>query len=178
MPRTSASSVATIASPTDKGSYVSIYWVEQGHHDDHFVDFARPQVRWLYGNNRGFSERTHAHTVLFDHLGAVYRDADPVPVVDGDRAEGLGVVGRDRALQGEVAGQQPAAGDQQLAPLVEHALEHAAGDTELLVERLAGAALEGHLHRGERQQDEADQHGGEREEELRPQAAARPPAHR
>jgi hypothetical protein len=70
----------TIASPTDKGSYVSIYWVEKGHHDDHFVDFARPQVRWLYGNNRGFPERTHAHTVLFDHLGAVYRDADPVPV--------------------------------------------------------------------------------------------------
>jgi len=69
-----------VAKPTHSGSYVSIYWVEQGHHDDHFVDFARPQVRWLYGNGRGFPERTHVHTVLFDHLGAVYRDADPVPV--------------------------------------------------------------------------------------------------
>lgn len=70
----------TIADPTDKGSYVSIYWVEKDHHDDHFVEFARPQVRWLYGNNRGFPERSHAHTVLFDHIGAVYRDADPVPI--------------------------------------------------------------------------------------------------
>jgi hypothetical protein len=70
----------SVAKPTDKGSYVAIYWVEAGHHDDHFVDFARPQVRWLYGNNRGFPERTHVHTVLFDHLGAVYRDDDPVPI--------------------------------------------------------------------------------------------------
>ena len=31
-------------------------------------------------NGRGFAERTHAHTVLFDHVGAVYRDDDPVPV--------------------------------------------------------------------------------------------------
>ncbi len=70
----------SVAKPTDAGSYVSIYWVEAGHHDDHFDGFARPQVRWLYSNNRGFPERTHVHTVLFDHLGAVYRDADPVPV--------------------------------------------------------------------------------------------------
>jgi hypothetical protein len=70
----------TVAKPTNSGSYVSIYWVEKEHHDDHFVDFARPQVRWLYANNRGFPERTHVHTVLFDHLGSVYRDADPVPV--------------------------------------------------------------------------------------------------
>jgi hypothetical protein len=70
----------SVAKPTDRGSYVSIYWVEAGHHDDHFIDFAKPQVRWLYGNNRGFPERTHVHTVLFDHLGSVYRDDDPVPV--------------------------------------------------------------------------------------------------
>jgi hypothetical protein len=37
-------------------------------------------VRWLYAENRGFAERKHVHTVLFDHIGAVYRDADPVPV--------------------------------------------------------------------------------------------------
>ena len=70
----------SVAKPTDGGSYVSIYWVEKEHHDDHFVDFARPQVRWLYANSRGFPERTHVHTVLFDHIGSVYRDADPVPV--------------------------------------------------------------------------------------------------
>jgi hypothetical protein len=68
-----------VADPYDRGSYVAIYWVEQGHHDDHF-DWARTQVRYLYANNRGFPERRHAHTVLFDHLGCAYRDADPVPV--------------------------------------------------------------------------------------------------
>jgi len=70
----------TIAKPTDKGSYVAIYWVEQGHHGDHFDDWARTQVRWLYANNRGFAERSHVHTVLFDRIGAEYRDPDGVPV--------------------------------------------------------------------------------------------------
>lgn len=68
-----------VADPIDRGSYVAIYWEELGHHDDH-NDWARTQVRWLYSNNRGFPERTHAHTVLFDHIGAVYRDGDPVPI--------------------------------------------------------------------------------------------------
>ncbi len=70
----------TIASPPDAGSYVAIYWVERGHHADHFDVWARQQVRELYAEGRGFAERRHTHTVLFDHLGAVYRDADPVPI--------------------------------------------------------------------------------------------------
>lgn len=70
----------TVAKPTDAGSYVAIYWVENGHHGDHFDNWARDQVRWLYAEGRGFPERKHVHTILFDHLGAVYRDADPVPV--------------------------------------------------------------------------------------------------
>jgi len=70
---------AQVADPIDRGSYVAIYWEELGHYDEH-QDWARTQVRWLYGNNRGFPERTHAHTVLFDHLAAVYRDQDPVPI--------------------------------------------------------------------------------------------------
>jgi hypothetical protein len=69
-----------IADPTDAGSYVAIYWVEKGHHADHFDDWARTQVRSLYAEGRGFAERRHAHTILYDHLGAVYRDPDPVPV--------------------------------------------------------------------------------------------------
>ncbi len=69
-----------VARPWDAGCYVAIYWVERGHHADHFDEWARPQVRWLYGEGRGFAERRHIHTVLFDHLGAVYRDPDPVPV--------------------------------------------------------------------------------------------------
>lgn len=70
----------TVASPPDAGSYVAIYWVERGHHGDHFDDWARQQVRELYAEGRGFAERRHIHTVLFDHVGAVYRDDDPVPV--------------------------------------------------------------------------------------------------
>ena len=69
-----------VAQPHDAGSYVAIYWVEKGHHEEHFADWARPQVRWIYEQGRGFSERRHIHTVLFDHIGAVYRDPDPVPV--------------------------------------------------------------------------------------------------
>ena len=60
----------TVASPTDAGSYVAIYWVERGHHADHFDVWARQQVRDLYAAGRGFAERRHTHTVLYDHLGA------------------------------------------------------------------------------------------------------------
>jgi hypothetical protein len=102
----------TIAKPYDAGSYVAIYFVEQGHHEEHFADWARPQVFWLYSNGRGFAERRHIHTVLFDHVADVYRDADPVPVdlaLDA-RYDGLVIVwmdardGRDAtALHGELA---------------------------------------------------------------------------
>jgi hypothetical protein len=70
----------TIARPYDAGAYVAIYWVERGHHKDHFDDWAVPQVRRLYAEGRGFLERRHIHTVMFDHLADVYRDPDPVPV--------------------------------------------------------------------------------------------------
>jgi hypothetical protein len=69
-----------VAKPWDAGSYVAIYFVEAGHHQDHFADWARPQVNRLYGQGRGFLERRHIHTVLFDPIGAEYRDDDPVPV--------------------------------------------------------------------------------------------------
>lgn len=69
-----------VAEPLDAGSYVAIYWVEQGKHTEHFDDWARPQVKSLYESGRGFGERTHVHTALYDHLGAAYRDDDPVPV--------------------------------------------------------------------------------------------------
>jgi hypothetical protein len=70
----------TVAAPFDAGSYIAIYWVEQGHHDDHFEAWAVPQVRDLYANGRGFAERRHVHTSLFDHIGSRYRDDDPVPI--------------------------------------------------------------------------------------------------
>jgi hypothetical protein len=69
-----------IARPYDAGSYVSIYWVEEGHHKEHFEEWAGPNVQGLYANGRGFSERRHIHTVVCNHIDAVYRDDDPVPV--------------------------------------------------------------------------------------------------
>src|ERR671930_543996 len=42
----------TVAKPIDNGSYVAIYYVEKGHHMDHFDEWARPQVRTLYGEGR------------------------------------------------------------------------------------------------------------------------------
>ncbi len=69
-----------VAVPYDAGSYIAIYWVEKGHHHEHFEEWAVPQVRDLYASGRGFPERSHVHTSLFDHLGSTYRDDDPVPV--------------------------------------------------------------------------------------------------
>jgi hypothetical protein len=70
----------TVAAPYDAGSFIAIYWVEQGHHHEHFEDWAVPQVRDLYANGRGFAERRHVHTSMFDHIGSLYRDPVPVPV--------------------------------------------------------------------------------------------------
>lgn len=68
-----------VAKPYDAGSYVAIYWVHEGKHDEHF-GWAGEQVVDLYVNKRGFSERRHAHTALYDYVGTQYRDDDPVPV--------------------------------------------------------------------------------------------------
>lgn len=72
--------LGTVAEPSDAGSYVAIYFVEHGHHADHFDEWSRPQVFDLYGKGRGFSERSHVHTCLFDFLGVTYRDPDGVPI--------------------------------------------------------------------------------------------------
>ncbi|HAZ18077.1 MAG TPA: hypothetical protein DCY87_04820, partial [Acidimicrobiaceae bacterium] len=69
----------SVSDPADRGSYLAIYWVEDGHHDDHFAWGAEQVVR-LYKAGRGFQERRHAHTVLYRHLADHYRDVDPVPV--------------------------------------------------------------------------------------------------
>ena len=68
-----------VAVPADAGSYLAVYWVLEGKHGDHF-SWAIDQVQWLYANDRGFLDREHVHTVLFDYEGTVYRDDDPVPV--------------------------------------------------------------------------------------------------
>ncbi len=68
-----------VAVPVDAGSYLAIYWVHEGHHDEHFA-WAIKQVIDLYKNGRGFNERVHAHTVLLNEPWFHYRDEDPVPV--------------------------------------------------------------------------------------------------
>ena len=68
-----------VASPVEAGSYLATYWVLEDMHEEHF-NWASDQVVWLYGNERGFQERIHRHTVLLERPSTHYRDADPVPV--------------------------------------------------------------------------------------------------
>ena len=87
-----------VAKPIDAGSYVAIYWVHAGKDREHW-EWAGDQVHWLYEKGRGFSERRHVHTVLFDYLTTAYRDADPVPIqlpLDHGYA-GVAMIATDRA---------------------------------------------------------------------------------
>ncbi len=68
-----------LASPVDAGSYLAVYWVLEGRHDEHFA-WAIDQVVELYQDGRGFAERVHAHTVLLHEPWSHYRDHDPVPI--------------------------------------------------------------------------------------------------
>jgi hypothetical protein len=60
------------------GSYLAIYWILDGKHDDH-VSWALEQVQWLHANDRMFAERDHVHTLLYRFVGVAHRDADGVP---------------------------------------------------------------------------------------------------
>jgi hypothetical protein len=55
------------------GSYVAIYWVLDGCHDD-WNRWSVDQVTWLHQNGRMFKERKHIHTALYHHNWAVQRD--------------------------------------------------------------------------------------------------------
>lgn len=86
-----------VAVPVDAGSYLAIYWILDGHYEEHF-DWALAQVQDLYANNRGFHERTHRHTALYEQPWSIYRDADPVPIelALDHHYKGLGVVVLER----------------------------------------------------------------------------------
>jgi hypothetical protein len=81
------------AKPVDAGSYLSIYWELEGKGPEHGA-WAGPQVWWLYNNGRGFNERTHRHTALYDFRSVAYANDDGVPIelALDHRYEGLGVV--------------------------------------------------------------------------------------
>ncbi|MEO6317522.1 MAG: hypothetical protein ABIP36_01950 [Acidimicrobiales bacterium] len=59
----------------DLGSYLAIYWILDGHHDDH-VDWALRQVQWLHANGRMFAARDHIHTLLYRHTSTATAAAD------------------------------------------------------------------------------------------------------
>lgn len=65
-------------SPT-AGSYVATYWIHADKFDEH-RQWANQQVFWLYKNDRGFTERSHVHTLMYHLDWTHYRDDDPVPV--------------------------------------------------------------------------------------------------
>ena len=81
------------AQPVDAGSYLSTYWIHEGHVDEH-LKWAGDQVVWLYEHGRGFHERTHAHTGIYDLVSVAYagEDAVPLELALDHRFAGLGVV--------------------------------------------------------------------------------------
>ena len=61
------------------GSYLAVYWVLEGTHDD-WNRWSVDQVQMLHRDGRMFQERDHIHTVLYEYRWDVNRDADGVPV--------------------------------------------------------------------------------------------------
>lgn len=62
----------------DLGSYLAIYWILDGRHDEH-VDWALRQVQWLHANGRMFAERDHVHTMMYRHEVTATTADEPVP---------------------------------------------------------------------------------------------------
>jgi hypothetical protein len=60
------------------GTYLAIYFVIEGKHQEHF-EWGLRQVQWLHANDRMFEHRDHVHTLLYDYESAVGRDDDGVP---------------------------------------------------------------------------------------------------
>jgi hypothetical protein len=58
------------AEPVDAGSYLAIYWVNGGQEEE-WLDWSSKQVWWLYENGRGFAERTHAQTGIYDFQSSI-----------------------------------------------------------------------------------------------------------
>ncbi len=54
------------------GSYLAIYWVLKGHHDE-WNRWSVDQVKNLHATGRMFAERTHIHTVLYEKQWSAQR---------------------------------------------------------------------------------------------------------
>jgi hypothetical protein len=59
--------------PGSPGTYLAVYWVLAGKHEEHF-DWGTRQVHWLHDNGRMFAERDHIHTLLYRLGWDVNRD--------------------------------------------------------------------------------------------------------
>ena len=76
------------------GSYLAIYFILAGHHDE-WWRWGRRQVKVLIDAGRMFDKRTHIHTQLYDYMGSVSRDGDdgvPAELALDHRFPGLTVV--------------------------------------------------------------------------------------
>lgn len=75
------------------GSYLAIYFILAGHHDE-WWRWGRRQVKVLIDANRMFEQRTHIHTQLYDYKGEIRREPDGVPaeLALDHRFPGLAVV--------------------------------------------------------------------------------------
>ncbi len=61
------------------GSYLALYWVLKGHHDE-WNRWSVDNVHMLHQTGRMFAERTHIHTVLYQHEWSVQRTETGTPI--------------------------------------------------------------------------------------------------
>jgi hypothetical protein len=98
-----------------KGSYLALYWMLAGHHDE-AVAWAVKQVQWLNANDRMSVERRQAHAGFYRRRFAITRDDDGVPpelaldhpfasvvMLMIDRADGVGAKEFEDAYREEIA---------------------------------------------------------------------------
>lgn len=71
--------VSPFAEPVDAGSYLAIYWMNAGQEDE-WGAWASTQVWALYEHGRGFNERTHAQTGLYNLTASSAAGDHPVPL--------------------------------------------------------------------------------------------------
>ncbi len=79
---------SVIAPDPTVGSYLAIYWVLDGHHDE-WNEWGVEQVNWLHENDRMFPERDHIHTALYEYAGEANAPGSTTPIeLALDRAYG------------------------------------------------------------------------------------------
>jgi hypothetical protein len=61
------------------GSYLALYWVLKGHHDE-WNRWSVDNVHMLHQTGRMFAERTHIHTVLYQHEWSLQRTPTGTPI--------------------------------------------------------------------------------------------------